>query len=83
MNIDYLLSLLLIDAMAKLCEVTTHGWLGYCELHDTRGNTDHEEEARLVAEAHEGYYSEVGEGDPCDLVVWFPDTARARVQLHA
>jgi hypothetical protein len=51
---------------------TISGWIWYCDIHDTHGNADFEEEAKAVAAAHEEWWSRDLEDDDdpsCDLVV--------------
>ena len=56
-----------VEAVA-LC--TDHGWVWYCDVHDTHGNADSEDEAEYVASAHEGFFDLTGEDfEGCDLII--------------
>jgi hypothetical protein len=59
-----------IGAMVAVCGDTLSGWLWYCDVHDTHGNADFEDEAVAVAAAHRDFYGEDAEGQPCDIVIW-------------
>jgi hypothetical protein len=50
---------------------TDHGWVWYCDVHDTHGNADSEDEAEWVAVAHENFFDFAGgeEFEGCDWVV--------------
>lgn len=51
---------------------TTGGWYWYCDLHDTHGQADFEDEAEAVAAAHQEWWA-VHAVDPddaeCDYVI--------------
>jgi hypothetical protein len=59
-----------IGAMAGVCSDTLTGWLWYCDVHNTHGNADFEEEAEAVAQAHRRFFSADKEAEPCDVVIW-------------
>lgn len=65
-----------VDEMAHVCEGTWQGWVWYCDVHDTHGNADHQEEATVVARAHADFWARPG-GDlePCKILVWFRSPA--------
>jgi len=61
----------------SVCPQTLRGWLWYCHEHDSHGNADSEEEAEMVAGAHEMFWQtelededEDDEDSPCDIIVW-------------
>ena len=71
MSPDFPLSPLQDKAMTEVCPETQQGWLWYCHEHDTHGNADFEEEARMCAEAHSEFWMMQAEDDePCDVWVW-------------
>ena len=42
----------------------------YCDLHDTHGNADSQQEAEYVAAAHATFFEEIDPlDDPCDLYI--------------
>ena len=53
------------ESMAKLMSdmisngCTIAGWFWYCDLHDTHGNADSEDEAEFIAEAHLEFHHEI------------------------
>lgn len=64
---------------ATCCDSTINGWLWYCDVHDTHGNADSEDEAQFIAESHEMHKVMVdGDKDGCDLYV--ASVNRARVE---
>ena len=44
---------------------TTSGWYWHCDTHDTHGNADNEQEARIVSRAHVKYHT----GEECSVVI--------------
>jgi hypothetical protein len=57
-------------------DCTVAGWIWYCDVHDSHGNADSEEEAKHMAMAHEEFWilqevdvECVEDGSPCDLMV--------------
>ena len=60
-----------LDTMvADSCPITNNGWIYYCDEHDTHGNADSRDEAQVMADAHECYFSwdDKDEG-PCDMFI--------------
>lgn len=57
--------------VAAVAPCTDHAWVWYCDVHDTHGNADSEDEAEYVASAHEGFFDLVGgeEFEGCDLAI--------------
>ena len=55
-----------------VCAETTSGWLWYCDVHDTHGNADSQDEAVVVSEAHRIYFLHLGdqEDEPCAIEIW-------------
>jgi hypothetical protein len=43
---------------ALSCKSTVTGWLWWCDEHDTHGNADSEDEAAVMAGAHEDYFNQ-------------------------
>jgi hypothetical protein len=56
--------------MTFVCSSTVAGWLWYCDIHDTHGNADSEEEAEVYADAHREHFADQQDDEPCDVVVW-------------
>jgi hypothetical protein len=49
---------------------TTSGWYWYCDVHDTHGNADTQDEAEAISEAHQEYHDLMDDDfDGCDLTV--------------
>ena len=48
---------------------TVGGWIWYCDVHDSHGNADSEDEAKYMAIAHEGFFDDGEEFEGCDLMV--------------
>jgi len=63
-------SVLDVASMESVCPHTMQGWLWYCDVHDTHGNADTEDEAWFVAQAHEEVRAIVDGPAECELVVW-------------
>lgn len=57
-------------AMDSVCSDTVNGWLWYCDEHDTQGNSDSQEEAEAMREAHIDFYLDDEDDDPCEVIVW-------------
>jgi len=56
--------------VAAIATCTNHAWVWYCDVHDSHGNADSEDEAEYVASAHEGFFDLTGEEfEGCDLVI--------------
>ena len=56
--------------VATVAPCTYHAWVWYCDVHDSHGNADSEEEAEYVASAHEGFFDLTGEDfEGCDLII--------------
>lgn len=57
----------------EVCRDTVSGWLWYCDVHDTHGNADSQDEAQHMADAHRDYFwdpedEEYEEG--CAIEIW-------------
>jgi len=60
-------SILHMGAQENVCSDTTNGWLWYCDVHDTHGNADSQDEADLLADTHAMF---MDDEEGCDLVIW-------------
>jgi len=59
------------SVMTHICLSTQAGWLWYCDIHDTHGNADSEDEAETYADAHpREYYADEQADEPCPVTVW-------------
>lgn len=57
-------------AAAGSCVSTRRGLVWYCDLHDTHGNADTQEEAEFVAAAHGRFFQmQDPDDEPCDLYI--------------
>lgn len=54
------------SASSQRWSCTKGGWIWYCDVHDTHGNADLEEEAYFVARTHAEF---TNDPDGCDLYV--------------
>ena len=61
-----------VSAQENICRDTVEAWIWYCDIHDSHGNADSEEEAKAVAAAHRDFHQDETDDDDegCDLVVW-------------
>src|SRR4051794_29441125 len=59
-----------VASMGSVCPHTMHGWLWYCDVHDSHGNADTEDEAWFVATAHEEHRAMLDDAAECELIVW-------------
>ena len=67
---DELLRQIYEGAAAGSCKSTRLGFVWYCDLHDSHGNADSQQEAEYVATAHAAYFQEIDPlDDPCDLYI--------------
>lgn len=60
----------LVIAMASACPGTVHGWLWYCDVHDTHGTANSQDEAEHLAAAHRRYHDEGQFEHRCVVVIW-------------
>jgi hypothetical protein len=57
-------------AGTQMCSSTIAGWLWYCDVNDTHGNADSDEEALFIAKSHEMHKFMVDRDEGgCDLYV--------------
>ena len=76
-----------------VCAETTSGWLWYCDVHDTHGNADSQDEATIVSDAHRTYFLDLSdqEDEPCAIEIWmrtpheraYPDVTRWSISGRA
>jgi len=70
MSIDKVPSPRLVVAMASACPTTANGWLWYCDVHDTHGTANSQDEVEHVAQAHRDYHDRGGFDHRCNIVIW-------------
>ena len=52
-------------------DCTTNGWYWYCDVHDTHGNADSQDEAEYMAAMHETYQADNEyDHDGCDMIFY-------------
>lgn len=70
MNIDRAPSPRLVVAMASECPTTLQGWMWYCDVHDTHGTANSQDEVEYVARAHREFHDQGGFRHRCRVVTW-------------
>lgn len=70
MNDERAFSPRLVVTMASACPSTHNGWLWYCDVHDTHGTANSQNEAEHVAEAHRAHHESGGFEHGCHIVIW-------------